>query len=411
MNSFFGIPLALTKEGRAQVRTITDAVERGSINAITFHEIITGQSPYRVIDGVAILAVHGIIAYRSHWIIECLGGTSLQSLGRDFIKARDDESVKAMILDIDSPGGDVSNLSNVSDIIYSARGIKPIHAVINPLGYSGAYWIASAAHKVHMASSTAGTGDIGIVIEHRDYSKQGKMRGVVTTEVYSGKYKRIASNHKPLTDEGRKYLQDRVDFPYSVFVDEVARNRNVSVRAVLDYMADGRTFIGQQAVDAGLSDGIASLDTLIERLAKGEKIEGQRFSMGQVKIQLRKEVTKVTVDEVKHNHRSTYDEIFAAGVEEGKRQVQGQGKLGTMSFTEDGTLAVEALKMWKTDPTIRMKYTTAADLHSALVEAKDQEKNPNSIVADAKKRAGLLVSADDNESLLVEDARRRSQQK
>jgi len=91
--------------------------------------------------------------------------------------------------------------------------------------------------------------------------------GAQTTEITAGRYKRMATSAKPLDEESSAYLQQMVDHIYGVFVDAVAQNRGVSADAVLQHMADGRVFIGQQAVDAGLLDGFATVDQVADRMA------------------------------------------------------------------------------------------------------------------------------------------------
>jgi hypothetical protein len=135
---------------------------------------------------------------------------------------------------------------------------------------SAAYWIGSAASKVFTSNLTNMIGSIGVVQSHVDISRAQDMQGVKTTEITAGKYKRIASQYAPLSSDGRDTLQDQVNQVYQAFVGDVARNRGVSAQAVLDNMADGRVFIGQQAIDAGLVDGVSTLDDLIGRAAAGE---------------------------------------------------------------------------------------------------------------------------------------------
>jgi hypothetical protein len=106
-------------------------------------------------------------------------------------------------------------------------------------------------------------GSIGVVMAH-EFNPRAQGR---VTEISAGKYKRIASENEPLSDEARAYLQDRVDHVYSVFVDTVAANRGVSSAQVLEDMADGRVFVGQQAIDRGLADGFMSVDQAVEALA------------------------------------------------------------------------------------------------------------------------------------------------
>jgi capsid assembly protease len=130
---------------------------------------------------------------------------------------------------------------------------------------SAAYWIGSAADKIYISGDTVEVGSIGVVAAHVDVSRLEENFGVKVTEITAGKYKRIASAHAPLSDEGRSSIQDKVDQIYGVFVEDVAKHRNVSVERALE-MADGKLFIGRKAVDVGLVDGIATLEEIITDL-------------------------------------------------------------------------------------------------------------------------------------------------
>jgi len=145
-------------------------------------------------------------------------------------------------------------------------GKKPIVALADGFAASAAYWIGSAADKMYITSDTTAVGSIGVVATHFDYSKAEAQRGITVTEIAAGKYKRIASEHAPLSEEGRTSIQDQVDHVYGVFVDAVARNRGVSSQTVLDKMAEGKLFLGKQAISAGLVDGMSSLEKLVAQL-------------------------------------------------------------------------------------------------------------------------------------------------
>jgi signal peptide peptidase SppA len=141
---------------------------------------------------------------------------------------------------------------------------------------SAAYWIGSAADQVYIGADTAAVGSIGVVASHTDYSRREEMLGIKTTEIYAGKYKRIASEHQPLSADGREYMQETVDYLYSVFVGEVAKQRGSDPETVHQNMADGRIFTGQQAVSAGLVDGVSTLDQLIADMGASQIAERQR---------------------------------------------------------------------------------------------------------------------------------------
>jgi len=236
---------------------------------------------YQVIDNVAVIPIQGVIAKRMNLFSRISGGVSTQLIGQDIKEVLSDDGITGIILYIDSPGGTVDGTQELVDTIYEGREVKPIVAFSDGMLASGAYWIASSAHEIYISTDTAFVGSIGVVVTHVDYSEYEKKLGIKTTEVYSGKYKRIVSEHKPLSKEGEQTLKDVTDYIYTVFVDSVARNRGTDAETVLKDMADGRDFIGQQAVNAGLVDGIMNFDTVLnDRLPvlQAERNEDDFFS-------------------------------------------------------------------------------------------------------------------------------------
>lgn len=219
---------------------------------------------YTVVDGVAVLALDGVIAKRMNMFSQISGGVSTEMAARDLQAAMEDQSVHSIILSIDSPGGTVDGTQALADAVRAST--KPIVSLASGCMCSAAYWIGSAANAIYIADSTTMVGSIGVVSGHKDVSKQEAMQGVKTTEISAGKFKRIASAYEPLTAEGRSSIQAEVDYLYGLFVDAVATHRGVAADAVLKNMADGRIFIGQQAIDAGLVDGVSTLGQLVQQL-------------------------------------------------------------------------------------------------------------------------------------------------
>jgi signal peptide peptidase SppA len=265
-------PWALPSEKYAEIRDLYERHAHGDKVDIAALEAQLGRpmdKQYRaleVVDGVGILTIDGIMAKRMNLMAALSGGTSTQLLQRDFALAMTDQEVHSILLVIDSPGGEVSGTQEFCNQIFDARGIKPIVAVCEGMLASAAYWIASAANEVYISSGTAQVGSIGVVAVHKDKSKSDANQGVKVTEIAAGKYKRVASEHEPLSAEGRDVLKDQVDQIYTVFVDDVARNRGVSSEKVLSEMADGRIFIGQKAIDAGLVDGKRTTQQALQKL-------------------------------------------------------------------------------------------------------------------------------------------------
>jgi len=270
-------PWAITPEMFSEVQSIYarhlrgEKIDLGALEARIGAPLPGATRGYDVTDsGVAIIPVDGVLAKRMTLLSQISGGTSMSILAGDIQQALDDPQVNTIIMNIDSPGGTVDGTQQLSDLIFNARGTKPIIALADGTMASAAYWIGSAADEVYAASQTTTVGSIGVVATHRDVSGAEAAQGVKTTEIAAGKYKRIASQYAPLTQDGRQSIQDAVDYTYSIFVNDVARNRDTTADAVLADMADGRVFQGQQAVDAGLVDGIATLDQLISRAAAGD---------------------------------------------------------------------------------------------------------------------------------------------
>lgn len=221
-------------------------------------------------NGVAILPIEGVIAKRMTLLGSISGGTSTSHAAAEFSRAMDDPQIKAVVLSIDSPGGAVDGTQEFASLVASYRGVKPIVSHTDGMMASAAYWIGSAADSVWISGDTTQVGSIGVVATHRDTSGADAADGVKTTEVVSGKYKRIASSTGPLTADGLAYMQAQTDAIYAAFLGDVAKNRGVGVDHAHDVMADGRIFIGRAAIDAGLADGVSTLDALVNRLADGD---------------------------------------------------------------------------------------------------------------------------------------------
>jgi len=240
---------------------------------------------YEVRNGVAILPMNGVMAKRMNLLTQISGGVSTELAARDFKAALNDPAVNSIILQIDSPGGTVDGTQTMADMILAARGKKPVVAFADGMMASAAYWIGSAASSIYISDGAAQIGSIGVVATHTDVSGAQAIAGVKTTEITAGKFKRMASQYAPLTESGRQSIQDQVDYLYSIFVEAVAKNRGVNVETVLQDMADGRVFIGQQAIDAGLVDGVSTLDDLVAKLSAQQGVATVGFKSEAVKQQ------------------------------------------------------------------------------------------------------------------------------
>lgn len=212
-------------------------------------------------DGVAVIPVAGPIFRHANLFTEISGATSTGVLATDIQAALDDPGVKALVLDVDSPGGDATGINEMSDLIFKARGQKPIKAYAGGMAASAAYWIASAADEV-IVDDTAQLGSVGVVMTLR---KQAERTGEKTWEIVSSN----APNKRPDPDTqaGLEQLQTRTDELASVFLDKVARNRGIERASVNDRFRQGGLATGALAVEAGMADRLGSLEGLVAEMA------------------------------------------------------------------------------------------------------------------------------------------------
>jgi signal peptide peptidase SppA len=261
--------------------------------AMSERKSLENKGAYVTAGGVAVIPVEGVLAKKMNMMMAISGGTSTELLKEVIKLAYEDKDVKAIVLIFDTPGGTVDGTEAIADYIYANRGRKPVVAFASGLMASAGYWIGSAADMI-ITEQTGEVGSIGVIMAHYDYSKRDEMDGVKRTFIYSGQYKAAGNDSEPLSRETYDYLKAGTDYTYSLFVDAVARNRGVSAEKVLKDMADGRIFIGQQALDAGLVDELGSLDYAIEvaMLKAGKsknilttKFKEERFMLDKTKLE------------------------------------------------------------------------------------------------------------------------------
>jgi capsid assembly protease len=243
-----------------------DKIDLAAVEARIGRPLANEPAPYSVTDGVAVLQVGGVMAKRMNLFSQISGGCSTQIAARDLQQAAADPAVHSIIQVYDTPGGTVDGTAAFANIIRQVGQQKTVVTLADGLMASAGVWAGTAARQIYIADSTTSVGSIGVVLQHVDLSGQDAQNGIKRTEVFAGKYKRIASDTGPLSKAGLQSLQDSVDYTYSLFVQAVATQRGVSVEQVLADMADGRMFIGEQAINAGLVDGVATLEELIVQL-------------------------------------------------------------------------------------------------------------------------------------------------
>ena len=269
------------------------------------------------------------------------GATSYELLAQDFNKALQDTKIKGIVLDVDSPDGEVNGCSEVVEMIYKARGIKPVIAYASGSCCSGAYWIASACDKIY-AADTAILGSIGVVsiFEKDDENK--------TIEIVSSQ----SPNKRPNveTDEGKAKIQAYIDELAEVFINKVALGRDISPKQVIENFGGGDVFVGQNAVRIGLADGVSSFEELVSSL-NTHNLE---------KIFMNEEPT-INARDIQMAERKRMADVLTAEVSKGKETT-------AQMFLSETDLPAEKIKM------ILEKVPTAKE--NAFEQAMASIKNP-----------------------------------
>ncbi|HHC7130627.1 TPA: S49 family peptidase [Vibrio parahaemolyticus] len=217
--------------------------------------------------GVALIHVSGVISRYANLFTNICGGTTTQLLAQDFTQALNDPSIKAIVFNCDSPGGEANGIHELAEMIYQARGKKRIVAYVGGMACSACYWIASACNEVVM-DATATAGSIGTVLQMRRRKPKAE-DDFETIEIVSSQSPN--KRQDPGTETGRAAYQKHLDDLAEVFVQRVARNMAVDRDTVINDFGGGGILVGQAAVDKGMAHRLGSLEGVIAELKTGKK--------------------------------------------------------------------------------------------------------------------------------------------
>ena len=225
---------------------------------------------------VAIIPVYGVLAAKMDLMTEISGGMSYVGLQKELEAAYADTDVKAIVLDIDSPGGAVPGAQELGEAIRSLRGgEKPIIAQVNHLAASAAYWIASQADEI-VVSPSGRAGSIGVYTVHEDISAALEKAGVKRTYIAAGDHKVEGNETEPLSEDALAFVEERVKRSYDRFVAAVADGRGVSVATVEKDFGQGRVFFAEELVEKRMADSIGTLDETLARFGADQTPESVR---------------------------------------------------------------------------------------------------------------------------------------
>jgi protease-4 len=201
----------------------------------------------------AIITIGGPIMAEGDGSLWGDGTTSATELVDELQRARDDDNIRSVILMINSPGGSAVASDEIAQAVKDVRAQnKTVVAVIREEGASGAYWIASSTDHI-IANRMSVTGSIGVISSYLQFDEFLDDWNVTYNRLTAGDQKDLGDPFTHLTPQGREFLQAKLDRVHVFFIEEVARNRNMSVEKVT-LLADGRFYLGVEALDVGLVD-------------------------------------------------------------------------------------------------------------------------------------------------------------
>jgi len=220
------------------------------------------QKPYLVTpEGVAVIGVSGTLVKKASWLDAASGLQSYESIRADFQDAVRDPRIQGILLDVDSPGGEVGGLFDLADEIYGARAEKPCFAIADDDAFSAAYAIASSAQRLFV-TRTGGVGSVGVIALHLDQSGFDEKVGRKYTAIFAGARKNDFNPHEALSSSAKDELQSEIDRLYDMFVGTVARNREMKPALVRN--TEAGLYYAEKAISAGFADQVGTFDDALD---------------------------------------------------------------------------------------------------------------------------------------------------
>jgi capsid assembly protease len=337
---------------------------------------------------VAVVPLYGMLAHRGSFWSMYFGGATVENLTDQLRQAVNDPLVSAIVLDVDSPGGDVEGIDELASEIYAARKQKPITAISNSLCASAAYYLASQASEI-MVSPSSLTGSIGVYTAHEDDSKFLDDMGVKITLIKYGENKAEGNPYEPLSDPARDHMQDMVNTFGEMFDKAVARGRGMKAEDVHNKFGQGRVFDAKKAVAMGMADKVGTFDDALIK-------HGVTRTIGARKASIREHVFIGELISAGIDANGNFVQVFAA--EKKTKRVDGED-LEKSAFAyaasdklEDWKLPIEFSDEEKTKSHIR---NAIARWSSTDMPDKDEKEKARGRIKAAAKKHGIELADGD----------------
>ncbi len=210
------------------------------------------------------------------------GGSMVDSIKQQLDQAVKDKRVKAIVLRVNSPGGEVTASDIMYDAVRRANAVKPVVVYMDSVAASGGYYISCGASKI-VATETTLTGSIGVIMESMSYHGLFDKVGMSMNTFTSGPMKDTLSGARPMRDDEKAYIQGMVTSMYDRFVTVVSEGRKISKEALKGGIADGRVYNGREAMEKKLVDQIGYIEdayTLAKNLGKAPNAMVVKYGKG-----------------------------------------------------------------------------------------------------------------------------------
>jgi signal peptide peptidase SppA len=351
-------------------------------------------------SNISVINITDTIFRYDNIFMNWFGGSSVESITRELDDALADESVDAILLNINSPGGSVDGISELSTKIYHSRGIKPIYSYVGGEACSAGYWLGSSADKI-ILSETGAVGSIGVYATYFDYTKAMDDAGIKEITIVSS----LSPNKvpDPLEDKGKAQIQSHIDTYANIFIEAVARNRGVTTDEVIANYGQGDIVIGKNAIEKGMADKIGTYEMALENLNKVIKKNKEKSSNSSVIFKAGGK-EKMTIEELKSQSPEIFAQIFELGANQERQRIQGLEELANaetldilakVKFDGKTTKAEAALLILEAnnEKMLKIKISREKDAKDMPTietseEIKVEDKTVQALVAGAKKANG-----------------------
>lgn len=267
----------------------------------------SGYALTRAQGNSALISVIGSLVNRGAWIDANCGLTSYEGVAAQVREATADSSIQNIILDIDSGGGEAAGMFGLAAAIRKARQSKYVVAVVNDMAASAAYSIASAADEI-VVSPTSVVGSIGVVMLHLNRSAEMAAKGVRPTLIFSGAHKVDGNPFEELSEEVRGAMQRDIGAVYDRFLETVAVGRGKRLTAAAARATEAKTFIGREAISAGLADRFGTVEEILAELSAKKPAPSKQKG----KIMLPHEANSDALTQARAEERSRIKAILAS---------------------------------------------------------------------------------------------------